>query len=397
MSFQIALTGLNAATEQLGVTSNNIANANTTGFKSSRVEFADIFNRDSASGGTGVQLDTVRQTFAQGAIEFTGRQLDLAIGGEGFFIVDDDGTPVYSRVGSFGVGGDGFVKNSEGARLQVFPPAAGGTFATGLLQDLQLTSELSSPTPTTILDMGLNLPADAVPPAVSPFDPANTNSFNHTTSTIVFDSLGSARTATNYFVKTATGWDVHVEIDGTVVGAQPIEFGTDGRVSVPASNIITFPPYTPPNGADPLVLDIDLTETTQFGAGFVVNNLQPNGSSAGRLRGIDIDENGVVFARFSNGQSSPLGKIALATFPNIEGMQKVSDLAFAETFDSGTALRGEANLGSFGSITSGALESSNVDLTKELVRMITAQRYFQANTEVISTMDSVTQAIINVR
>lgn len=397
MSFQIALTGLNAATEQLGVTSNNIANANTTGFKSSRMEFADIFNGDAAGSGSGVQIDTVRQTFSQGAVEFTGRQLDLSISGEGFFVVDDDGSTVYTRNGSFGVDGNGFIRNSEGHRMQVYPPGAAGAFSIGVLQDLQLTSALSDPIASTDVMMGINLPADATPPPVTPFDSTNTNSFNHTTSTIVYDSLGTARTATNYFVKTAGGWDVHLEIDGTTVGSQSIQFGTDGRVSVPASNVITMPAYNPPNGANPMVLDFDLSETSQFGGGFVINNLQPNGASAGRLRGIDIDENGVVFARFSNGQSNPLGKIALASFPNTEGLQKVSNLAFSETFESGVALRGEANQGSLGSITSGALESSNVDLTKELVRMITAQRYFQANTEVISTMDSVTQAIINAR
>jgi flagellar hook protein FlgE len=397
MSFQIALTGLNAATESLGVTANNIANANTTEFKSSRAEFSDIFNGDAASGGSGVQLDNVRQSFSQGAVEFTGRQLDLAVSGGGFFVLDADGSTTYSRVGSFGVGGSGYVENSEGARLQVYPPAAGGTFATGVLSDLQLTSELSAPVASTRIDLGINLPADAQAPVVAPFDPTNPNSFNHTTTTVVYDSLGAAHTATNYFVRTGAGWDVNMEIDSNVVGAQSIQFGTDGRVSVPAGGVLTMPAYNPPTGAAPLTLELDLTETTQFGSNFVINSLSPDGSAAGRLRSIDIDENGVVFARFSNGAANPLGKIALAQFPNTEGLQKISDLGFAETFDSGAVLRGEANTGSFGSITSGALEASNVDLTKELVTMITTQRYFQANTEVISTMDSVTQAIINIR
>ena len=396
MSFQIALTGLNAATDQLGVTANNIANANTTAFKSSRMEFADIFNGGGAIG-AGVQLDTVRQTFTQGAVEFTGRQLDLSISGEGFFIVDDNGSPVYSRAGSFGVDGVGFVRNSEGQRLQVYPPGVGGSFSIGVLQDLQLTSALSSPIATNQIQMGVNLPSDATPPPVTPFDATNSNSFNHTTTTVVFDSLGTARTATNYFVKTAAGWDVHFEIDGTAVGTEAIQFGTDGRISVPATGVYTTPVYNPPNGAQAMVIDFDLTQTSQFGSGFVINNLQPNGSAAGRLRGIDIDDNGVVFARYSNGQSNALGKVAMATFPNSEGLQKVTNLSFAETFDSGVPLRGEANTGSFGAISSGSLESSNVDLTRELVKMITAQRYFQANTEVISTMDSVTQAVINVR
>lgn len=396
MSFQIALTGLNAATDQLGVTSNNIANANTTAFKTSRMEFADIFNGGGAIG-AGVQLDQVRQTFTQGAVEFTGRQLDMSISGEGFFIVDDNGSPVYSRAGSFGADGNGFVRNSEGQRLQVYPSGTGGTFSIGVLQDLQLTSALSSPVATNAIDMGVNLPSDATVPPVAPFDPNNSNSFNHTTSTVVFDSLGTSRTATNFFVRSAAGWDVHLEIDGTAVGTQAIQFGTDGRISVPATGVYTAPAYNPPNGASPMVIDFDLTNSSQFGSGFVINNLQPNGSSAGRLRGINIDENGVVFARFSNGQSNPLGKIAMATFPNSEGLQKVTNLSFAETFDSGVPLRGEANTGSFGSVSSGSLEASNVDLTRELVKMITAQRFFQANTEVISTMDSVTQAVINVR
>ena len=397
MSFQIALTGLNAATESLGVTANNIANANTTAFKSSRAEFSDIFNGDSASGGSGVQLDNVRQSFGQGAIEFTGRQLDMAISGEGFFVLSADGTTNYSRTGSFGVNGEGYIQNSEGARLQVYPPAAGGTFATGVLSDIQLTSELSAPVASSRIELGINLPADATAPAVAPFDPSNANSFNHTTTTVVYDSLGAAHTATNYFVKTAGGWDINMEVDGTIVGNQAIQFGTDGRISVPAGGILTMPAYTPPTGAAALVLDLDLTETTQFGSNFVINSLAPDGAAAGRLRSIDIDENGVIFARYSNGASNPLGKIAMASFSNEEGLQKVSDLGYDETFDSGAALRGEANSGSFGSITSGALEASNVDLTKELVQMITTQRYFQANTEVISTMDSVTQAIINVR
>lgn len=397
MSFQIALTGLNAATEQLAVTSNNIANANTTGFKSSRAEFSDLFNGESVTGGAGVRLSNVRRSFAQGAVEFTGRQLDLAMSGEGFFIVNDDGANLYSRVGSFGIDGNGIVRNAEGARLQVFPPAGNGTFSTGVLQDLRLTTELSPPVATTAIQLGINLPADAQPPTVTPFDPANSSSFNQTATTIVYDSLGTARTATNYFVRTATGWDVHLEIDGALVGNQAIQFGADGRLSSPAGGILTMPAYNPPNGASALVLDLDLNETTQFGSNFVINSLQPNGAAVGRLRSIDIDETGVVFARFSNGQSNPLGRIALASFTNVEGLQKVSDLSFSETFESGGPLRGEANSGTFGSISAGALESSNVDLAKELVNMITAQRYFQANTEVISTMDSVTQAIINIR
>ncbi|RMF95817.1 MAG: flagellar hook protein FlgE [Gammaproteobacteria bacterium] len=398
MSFQVALSGLNAASTDLQVTSNNIANANTIGFKSSRAEFADVFSGEATGIGAGVRLTDVRQEFTQGNVEITERQLDLAVSGNGFFIVDDGGGLLYSRVGAFGLNSAGFVENAEGQQLQIYPPDGAGGFNTGTLASLQITTDTSPPQASTSVDMNINLPADATAPAVAPFDPNDPQTFNHSTSTVVYDSLGVAHTATYYFLETGGAWEAYQTLDGNVTGtAQPFSFAPDGSISTPANGQLSFPAWDPGNGANPVALTLDVTNTTQYGSNFVVNSLNPDGRAAGRLRNIEIDQTGVVFARFSNGQSEALGKIALANFSNPEGLAKVSDTSFQETFTSGVAQRGEATESNFGLIQAGALEASNVDLTEQLVNMITAQRLFQANAQVISTMDTVTQTIINIR
>lgn len=398
MSFQVALSGLNAASTDLQVTSNNIANANTIGFKSSRAEFADVYSGEATGIGAGVRLTDVRQEFTQGNVEITERQLDLAISGNGFFIVNDGGGLLYSRVGSFGLDATGFVQNAEGERLQVYPSDGTGGFNTGTLGDLQITTDTSPPQPSSNVDMNINLPADAATPTVAPFDPNDPQTFNHSTSTVLYDSLGVAHTATYYFVETGGAWEAYQTLDGTQVGgAQPFDFAADGSIANPPNGVLTYPAWDPANGANQITLDLDLSNTTQYGSDFVVNSINPDGRAAGRLRNVEIDQTGVVFARFSNGQSIALGKVALANFSNPEGLVKVSDTAYQETFSSGVAQRGEATESNFGLVQAGALEASNVDLTEQLVNMITAQRLFQANAQVISTMDTVTQTIINIR
>jgi flagellar hook protein FlgE len=398
MSFQIALSGLNAASTDLQVTSNNIANASTTGFKSSRAEFADVYSGDAIGIGNGVRLAAVRQEFTQGNVDITERQLDLAVSGNGFFIVNDNGSLLYSRVGAFGLNAAGYVENSEAERLQVYPPRGDGTFNTGALIDLQFTTDTSPPIATSSVAMNINLPAGESPVAVTPFDPADPQTYTHSTSTLTYDSLGVAHNTSFYFIPTATGWEAATTIDGNQVGTpQPFTFTSAGALATPANGLLTFAGFDPGNGALPMSISLDLSPTTQYGSDFVVNTIHPNGQAAGRLRSIEIDPTGVVFARFSNGQSNALGKVALANFSNPEGLLKVSDTSFQETFASGVPQRGEATLSDFGVIQSGALEASNVDLTEQLVRMITSQRLFQANAQVISTMDSVTQTIINIR
>ncbi len=401
MPFRVALSGLNAASTDLNVTANNIANANTLGFKGSRAEFADVFAVGAAEIGNGARLANVSQSFSQGGIDFTDRSLDLAISGEGFFTVSDNGAIVYSRVGAFGVDREGFVVNRQDQRLQIFPSTNNGNnFNTGTLSDLRLATTDSPPAASTMAEFGINLPANAQPPAVGVFDPNNGSSFNHSTAITVFDSLGATHTATVYFVKTATPntWDSYFYIDGTAVGgANQLQYSNFGVLTTPATGTLTLPPYTPATGAADINLTLNYAQSTQFGGEFGVNLRNQDGFSAGRLAAIDVDSEGVIFARFTNGRSDPLGQIALSNFANAQGLAQVGDTSWTETFTSGDAIRGAAGTGSFGLIQSGALEASNVDLTEQLVNMITAQRNFQANAQMISTADQVTQTIINIR
>lgn len=404
MPFQIALSGLNAANADLKVTANNIANVNTTGFKQSRANFAELYaaglqSVSSSATGLGTRLTSVQQQFSQGAIDFTGNSLDLALVGDGFFTLSDDGALSYSRGGAFNVDRDGFVVNSQGLRLQAFPTSNNG-FNTAQLTDLQLVTANNPPSATTTVVAGLNLPADAAPPAVTPLDPADGQSFNHTTSLSVVDSLGASHTASYFFVKTANPneWEVSLYVDGSPVGAaETLEFDPLGNLVVPANGEITFPPVPLTNGANPLELTTSLANATQFGDQFAINDLTQDGFESGRLTGIDISQEGVVFARFTNGQSTPLGKLAMANFANPQGLGNAGNTSFVETFASGQVRLGEAGTSNFGLIEAGALEASNVDLTAELVNMITAQRNFQANAQMISTADTVTQTIINIR
>ena len=400
MPFAVALSGLNAASSDLSVTANNIANANTTGFKASRSEFADVFAVGAQSIGNGVAMSSVTQEFSQGGVDFTDRGLDLAISGEGFFTMRDRGVTSYTRAGSFGVDRDGFVVNSHQHRLQIFPVASNGAFNTGTLTDLRLATADSAPQATTSSEFGINLPANATVPTVPTFDPANASSYNHSTAVTIYDSLGSAHTATAYFVKTATAnqWHARFYIDGTAVGgANTMTYSNLGVLTAPVGGGITLPAFTPANGAAPITMTADVLNSTQYGSEFGVNQLTQNGFASGRLSSIDVDGNGVIFARYTNGRSEPLGQVALSNFANTQGLRQLGDTSWSETFTSGDAVRGSPGTGSMGLIQAGALESSNVDLTEQLVNMITAQRNFQANAQMISTADQVTQTIINIR
>ncbi len=410
MPFRIALSGLNAAQSDLNVTANNVANSATTGYKGSRAEFSDLFavslqGVSSNSSGNGVRVANVSQQFAQGNIEFTDSNLDLAVSGQGLFILSDSGALSYTRAGAFQVNREGFVVNSAQQRLQVYPPLLAGGFNTGGLSDLRLLTTDAAPQATATVEYVLNVPANATPPTVAPFNPNDPTTFNHATSLTLFDSLGAAHTGTLYFSKTAAAneWDVRMYIDGTPVPggapppAQTLQYSNTGTLVTPAGGLVAFPPYTPTTGAANMTVTVNMARSTQFGANFSVNSVTQDGFTTGRLIGIDIDETGVVQARFTNGISQALGQVAIANFSNVQGLQQLGNTQWAETFSSGQALRGQAGNSGFGLVQSGALEAANVDITEELVKMITAQRNFQANAQMISTADSVTQTIINIR
>lgn len=418
MAFNVAVSGLNAASQDLAVIGNNVANVSTTGFKGSRAEFTDVFaaSLSGASGvapGGGVRLSNVSQEFTQGSISFTDNSLDLAINGQGFFRVSDNGAPVYSRAGQFRVDPDGFIVNSSSQRLTGFLADGNGTI-TGAVGDLVIDRSNIEPEGTTSGSVALNLDANAEVPALAfpaaPFafgDPApDPASFTSTTSMSVFDSLGNAHELSLFFTKTAPGaFDVHAQIDGVTVGTTPagsLTFGADGLVDT-ATSTLSITGWAPlsddgtANGAASQDFTLDFSAATQFGSPFGVAALNQDGFPTGRLTGVVVDPSGVIQGRFTNGQAKALGQVALVDFTNAQGLQPIGDSTWAETFASGTPTVGEPGSGSRGSLQSGALEESNVELTSELTNLIVAQRNFQANAQTIRTADQVTQTIINLR
>jgi flagellar hook protein FlgE len=405
MSFNIALTGLNAANQDLSVTSNNLANVSTTGFKGSRAEFGDLFAStqrgvSATAVGNGVMTTEVAQQFTQGNIETTGNNLDMAISGNGFFTLSTGGAISYTRDGEFQLDQNGNVVTAQGANLQVYPPLASGGFNTGGLSNLSLTTSESAPNPTSTAQITANLPADAQPPVDATFSPTDSNSYTNTTSLTTYDSLGAAHTATLYFIKgaAANAWTTQLYVDGNAVGTQQaLTYNNTGALTAPPAGLVTFPAYTPATGAAAMNMQFDFSKTTQYGDNFGVTAVTQNGFTTGKLTGVSIDQNGVVQARFTNGRSVDLGQLAMANFANVQGLQQLGNATWAQTNSSGDAVQGVAGNSGFGTIQSGSLEESNVDSTAALVDMIKAQRDFQANAQMIQTDDQITQTIINIR
>ena len=408
-SFSIALSGLTAASSDLDVTANNVANADTVGFKGSRAEFADVFaagavNLNTSAVGEGVRLASTAQQFTQGNISTTSSNLDLAISGDGFFTLKDptNGT-VYTRNGEFSEDKNGNVVTATGQALQVYPPTTTGSFNTGALEDLNLQTAQSAPAVTTSGTAILNLPADSAVPANAAtlgFVPTDTTTFNQSTSTTVYDSLGNAFPATFYFTQTATPgtWSVNMTVNGQSAGpAQTISYSATGAVNSANGGILSWPDFAPGTGAtSPQPMTFNFAQSTQYGSGFGVTSITQDGFTTGQLSTVSIDPTGVVSAVYTNGRSTQLGQLAMANFPNPQGLKQLGDTNWAQTFTSGDVVSGTAGSSGFGDIQSGALEASNVDLTTELVNMITAQRAFQANAQVITTANQLSETVINI-
>ncbi len=306
MTFRLALSGLNAAQTDLNVTANNIANTSTAGFKASRAQFAELFavspqGVSSLATGNGVKVSDVSQQFSQGNIDFTESNLDLAISGEGFFTLSDNGAQVYTRAGNFATDASGYVTNPAGQRLQVYPPSATGGFNTGALSDLRLSVAESAPNATANVEVLMNLPSSDTAPPTAVFNPSDTSSYNRATSLTVYDSLGAAHTGTLYMTHTATAnqWTARLYVDGTAVGgAQALNFSNTGVLTTPATGQIAFPAYTPATGAAAMNMTFDFGDVTQYGNVFGVNSVTQDGYTTGRLIGMDIDKSGTVQARY---------------------------------------------------------------------------------------------------
>jgi flagellar hook protein FlgE len=422
MSFNTALSGLQAATTDLSITSNNIANVSTSGFKRSRGEFGDLFAVSSFGNspnavGSGVQVSSVSQQFSQGNLEFTDASLDLAINGQGFYITKQEATGsdlAYTRAGQFRIDSDGYITNNSREFLQTFPVDADGTA-------------------TTEVEVGLNLNSTAAQTDPTTFNPSISGTYAHSTSSTVFDSLGASHISSYYFVHDGPTTDTNLAGDPnqwlvfTYLDGEPTDIANaavDPTVTHPngtGANVVqkpavltfnsngTFASSSPAtiqnvalaqsNGADPLTITHDFANntTTQFSSNFAVSRLSPDGFSTGRLTGLDISETGLIRASFSNGVSNPIGQLAMADFPNSQGLKGVGNASWRQTTDSGSPVTGVGGTGRFGLIESGALEASNVDLTAELVNLITAQRNFQANARSIETSNAITDTIIQIR
>lgn len=401
MSFKVALSGINSASADLDVISNNLANLSTTGYKVSRAEFASLVGASQAatSGvvqGRGAELSTVSRSFAQGNVETTGNNLDLAIEGNGFLILSDGGAVSYSRNGSLVVDKDGFVTNAAGHRVQAFQVDPNGAI-TSNIGDLEISTADSAPQASNSLALGANLDAGDTAIATA-FNINDVTTYNSTASATVFDSLGVEHVMSTFFTKTANNaWNMHVALDGVTASTNnAITFTSAGALATPVGGTFNIA-VTPGGGAAAQTVAVNVNQSTQFGSPFSINTLQTDGFTTGRLVDISVADSGVVLARYSNGQSEAQGQVALANFSNLQGLAEGSFGSWIETQDSGSPLVGAPGTASLGLLQAGALESSNVDVTEMLVNLITAQRNFQANAKTIETTDSLTQSIINIR
>ena len=446
MSFQQGLSGLNAASKNLDVIGNNIANSGTYGAKSSRAEFQDVYagalnGAGSSPVGIGVSLGAVAQQFTQGNISTTESPMDLAINGGGFFQVSDGINPVqYSRNGQFKLNKEGFIVNNSQLKLLGYPADATGVIQPGLAQPLKLPTSGIAPQATSSITTEFNLDSRAAATApgadhtglgINLTDPST---YNNATSMTTFDAKGQDVAVTLYFQKGATSATNGSTVYNVYATANGKNFTTDSAGAVIAKNAagnpttpyttITFPreggkPISPtgaidmripagvnargaatlpiPSDPPPAAVQFNLTGATENGSSFAVTNLTQNGYAPGQLAGILIENSGIVMARYSNGQSKPAGQIELASFRSPQGLQPMGGNVWARTVTSGEPVVGIPGDGNLGALQSGALEESNVDLTAELVNMVTAQRAYQASAQTIKTQDQVLQTIVNLR
>ena len=405
MSFQQALSGLNAASRSLDVIGHNIANANTVGMKSSRAEFSEVYA--SAAGGIGgtnvglgVEVGTVSQQFSQGSINITGNELDVAINGGGFFQVQtNEGSTAYTRSGNFKLDKEGNLITNNGANLMGYPTDVKGVRQSFNAQPLRLPTGTPIPAkPTTKMTTEITLDATAtVAASANPPTPL----VKYGTSLTAYDPQGLEVPVGLYFQKTANNtWNVYTSVNGADPAASTpfqLNFKTDGSLDTTNSPVPPITLASPNNPAQTFTASLDLGKMTQVNSRFAVADLSQDGYTSGQLTGIAIENNGVITATYSNGQTQSAGQVALVNFRNAQGLSPTGAGYWSQTFASGQPTRGAPGDGTLGQLRSGALEESNVDLTAELVNMMTTQRAYQANAQTIKTQDQVMSTLVNLR
>ncbi|WOT06232.1 flagellar hook protein FlgE [Shewanella youngdeokensis] len=448
MSFNIALSGISAAQKDLNTTANNIANVNTTGFKESRAEFSDvyassIFSNGNTTVGGGVATSQIAQQFHQGSMQFTSNSLDMAITGGGFFVTSSEigsQEQSFTRAGAFKFDSENYMVDSAGNYLQTFPVDKNGNSTSVSLtstEPVQIPDTAGSPVKTENISMQMNLNAGDDTHPLDEFDPENTDTFNNSTSVTMYDSLGEPHVMTTYFVRPdnaamtdESSWVAFYAVDG-----EPINVADDATYNVDADGdgaadaakgvaavdgwkgaVVTFNETGAYTGTSPetitteplgnlLDAGADGTQTitfafnnpTQYASAFETTELSQDGTTVGRLTNVEVGADGLVNASYSNGSTVPLARVALVRFANEQGLSQEGNTSWKASLSSGPALAGEANSGTFGSIQSSALEQSNVDLTTELVDLISAQRNFQANSRTLEVNNTLNQTILQIR
>ncbi|MCL1076608.1 flagellar hook protein FlgE [Parashewanella spongiae] len=452
MSFNIALSGIEAAQKDLNTTANNIANANTIGFKESRAEFADvyansIFSNGKTAVGGGVTTSQVAQQFHQGSLQITKNALDMAISGGGYFVTSSDQNSqdlTYTRAGAFKVDSENFMVDSAGNYLRTFPVDKDGNSTSVSLtttQPVKIPDTAGSPVKTDNIGIQMNLNAGESTKDPALFNPDDSDTFNNSTSVTFYDSLGEPHVMTTYYVKPNNGsytgesnWVAYYAVDGEQVdvtgpvatygrdttgdGAADatgnavtaggwqgavVKFNDTGTYTGSSPTAITTEPLgvggagvLGPGADGTQALTVAFNNPTQYAAPFEVTELTQDGTTVGRLTNVEVGADGLINASYSNGSTVPLARVALARFPNDQGLTQVGNTSWRASLDSGQALAGEANSGTLGSIRSSALEQSNVDLTTELVDLISAQRNFQANSRTLEVNNTLQQTILQI-
>lgn len=417
MSFQQGLSGLNASSKGLDVVGNNVANSSTVGYKSSAAHFSDVYASSlSGSGasqvGIGTTMSSVFQQFTQGNITTTNNTLDIAINGNGFFKVSRDNIIAYTRNGQFHTSNQGYIENDQGYRLMGYVATPTGQIVPSQPAEIQIDTSNIAPRATGTAvggdsTMVLNLDSNAKLPTVTTFNFSNPSSYTYSTAQTVYDTLGVEHNITYYFVKTSTAgqWDVHATLDGAnPVSMGSLNFTTGGQltgtpampISLPTTWAITTGATTPLGSGLPN-WRLDFTGSTSFAGDSTVNSQYQGGYGQGALSSISIGADGIVQGNYSNGQKKNLAQIVLTTFVNSNGLLNLGNNLYQSTSTSGGGMDGAPKAGSRGALQAAAIEESNVDLTSELVNMITLQRNYQANAQTIKTQDQIMQALVNLR
>ncbi|MBL0218077.1 MAG: flagellar hook protein FlgE [Myxococcales bacterium] len=419
-SLYIGISGLMAHGDAISVVGDNIANASTVGYKRNRASFSDLLGGELGAQrlGGGVRLGGTQTMYEQGSITQTGNNMDLAISGGGMFVVKGnhgghDGQ-YYTRDGRFQLDNKGYVVDQHGMRLQGY--AVTNSQRSTSVGDLALGAHQSPPVPTTKAGMTLNLDANAVAPAA--WDPANPNTTsNYATSTTVYDSLGAAHHVDTYFRSTGGGqWEWHAMVDGgeltggtagtpTEIGSGTMTFDASGKLAA-QTTIASSASFlnAQPNQAIAFNFGDDLASggtglagTTSFAGASSVSGVDVDGHGSGNLVDLSISDDGKITGIYDNGDKLDIAQIGLATFASQEGLERVGDGMMSATAASGQALIDIAGTGARGSLVSGALEASNVDLGTELVTLIAYQRAFQANAKTVTTADEMMNDINNLK